>query len=303
MTYLKHDLVNITKIFLANYDEIASFASSTSDNEYDAVSMKTNPTTVLPYYWYEVSVKRNSASFQDDLVVNGENNPYVTHQLSMDIHGMDKKKSAAIQSLLNGNYSVAIVKTSDGLYHLLGRTLGMRGTSANYGSGKAAGDMYGGSFTLAGNATEYSEYIKTGTSLTVWDGTKLKTITLSSNNLLSVFKSKLLEIKNSSFGNLIKKVYNVKKLITDWREELIKLPIKKFLLSYTKFDEDTIDIISDVVIMSGNAILFGNFPNLIDIFELIDKILKKSCTNTEILNRYDAFLTSCKAVSIIEYLL
>ena len=174
----KYDVAGVTKIYLANYDEIASFTSSTSDNEFDAVSMKTNPTTVLPYYWYEVSVKRNSASFQNDVVINGENNPYVTHQLTMDIHGMDKKKSAAIQALLNGNYSVAIVKTSDGLYHLLGRTLGMRGQSGTYGSGKAVGDLYGGTITVQGNATELSEYVKSGTTIPVWDGTTVVTVTL-----------------------------------------------------------------------------------------------------------------------------
>ena len=174
----KYDVSGVTKIYLANYEEIASFASSTSDNEYDTVTMKTNTTTITPYYWYEVKVKRNSASFASELVTNGENNPYITHTLNFDVHGMSKAKSAAIEAMTNGNYIVAIVKTADGLYHLLGRTLGMRGTSANYGSGKAAGDMYGGAFTFAGNATEYSEYIKAGTSLTVWDGTTPVTITL-----------------------------------------------------------------------------------------------------------------------------
>lgn len=171
------ETAGVTKIYLANYDEINSFTSSTSDNEYDAVSMKTNPTTVLPYYWYEVFVNRNSASFQNDIVVNGKRR-YVTHQLSMDIHGMDKKKSAAIQSLLKGNYVVAIAQTADGLYHLLGRTLGMDGQPSTIGSGKESGDMYGGTITIQGDATELSEYVKSGTTIPVWDGTTVVTVTL-----------------------------------------------------------------------------------------------------------------------------
>lgn len=173
-----YDVVGVSKIYLANFKEIQSFASSTSDNEYDTVTMKTNPTTVLPYYWHELSVKQNSASFQNDVVTNGENNPYITHQLTADIHGMDKKKSAAIQALLNGNYVVAIVKTSDGLYHLLGRTHGMRVLSGTYGSGKAAGDMYGGTIALQGNTIVFSEYVKIGSTIQVWDGATPVTVTL-----------------------------------------------------------------------------------------------------------------------------
>lgn len=172
-----YELAGISKVYLANYKEIASFTSSTSDNLFDAISMKTNPTTVLPYYWYEVAVPNEGGMFDLD-VIEGEKRNYVEHTLSVDINSLDRPTMTVVESLLNGGKSVAIVQDETGRWFVLGRTKGLVGKASKFSTGKTAGQSVGGTFTLKARATKLAEYVKLGTTIQVWDGTTPVTVTL-----------------------------------------------------------------------------------------------------------------------------
>lgn len=138
-----YSLPEVTDIYLANYEDVAS--SAVEDNEITAITM------VASTKFYHIEPAKGSASFEDALVVEDNGNKYRTHTLTFNISGRyDKNRSLDLDNLSLGKY-FAVVKTAEGNYLGLGRITGLEAETATNAGG---GDSNGLQVVLSQNVTE-----------------------------------------------------------------------------------------------------------------------------------------------------
>ena len=107
----------ITKIYLANADEVSAVtigtASTLSDEGITAITMSGSAK------FQEFTVKKNTSSFTSTLTVNDNGASYVSTVLSYVMPRMDAAKRAAMQALIMAE-ALAIVKDANGKYWFIG---------------------------------------------------------------------------------------------------------------------------------------------------------------------------------------
>lgn len=155
-------------LYVANFGEVQEISSSTLDKEIDTITMRTNPATSAPYFWYTIAFKKNSAGMSNEGVFG--NNKYVNQTLTLAVEGITKDSLSVLEQAMDGEV-VVIAKDYLGVYHVLGRVAGLEMSAISYGTGTAADDMYGGTITFTSAEPEFSNVVKAGTSIDVWDGT------------------------------------------------------------------------------------------------------------------------------------
>lgn len=155
-------------IYFANFGEIDSITSSTTDNVYDAVNMKTDPLTASPYFWYQAAFNNNTAGITNTLVVN-DNGGYVEQLLQFSVNGLAPEFFEVLNEMASGEM-VAIAQDQNGNTHLLGRVNGIKQSEGVAGTGAALGDLYGATLSFMGSEPEYSNFIAVGTTIEVSDG-------------------------------------------------------------------------------------------------------------------------------------
>jgi len=162
-------------IYVANLSEIASITSSTNDKVYDAITMNVDPITTNPYYWFQISFKKNSAGLNNEGQFG--NNIFVNQSISFTVEGITATSLQVLTDMLDGE-AVFIAKDWYGETHLLGRVGGLSMSAIGYGTGAAGDDLYGGEITFSSEEPELSNLIASGTTIDVWDGSGTVTVTL-----------------------------------------------------------------------------------------------------------------------------
>lgn len=142
-----YSLPEIVDIYLANFDEFSGVTPTKDSDNCESISAITSAIT-----WYHIEPAKNSASFVDELVVNDTNgSKYRTHTLTFNTIG---SYTACMHKVLDdlslGKY-VAIIKTAEGTYLMLGRITGLEATTAALNGGS---DNNGMQIVLAANTTE-----------------------------------------------------------------------------------------------------------------------------------------------------
>ena len=138
-----YSLPEVTDIYLANYEDVAS--SAVEDNEITAITM------VASTKFYHIEPAKGSASFEDALVVEDNGNKYRTHTITFNLSGKyDKDMVCPIDALALGKFFV-VVHTADDEYLALGRAVGMEASAQSVAGG---GDSNGITVTLSANVTE-----------------------------------------------------------------------------------------------------------------------------------------------------
>ena len=144
-----YSLPEIVDIYLANYEDVVS--SAVVDNEITGITLATDATTSASTKFYHIEPAKNSASFEDSLVVGDSGNKYRTHTLTFSVIGKyDKVRSLDLDNLSLGKY-FAVVKTAEGNYLALGRLNGLEAETATLAGG---GDTNGVQVVLSANVTE-----------------------------------------------------------------------------------------------------------------------------------------------------
>lgn len=144
-----YSLPEIVDIYLANYEDVVS--SAVVDNEITGITLATDATTSASTKFYHIEPARNSASFEDALVVEDNGSKYRTHTLTFTVTGKyDKVRSLDLDNLSLGKY-FAVVKTAEGNYLALGRLNGLEAETATLAGG---GDTNGVQVVLSANVTE-----------------------------------------------------------------------------------------------------------------------------------------------------
>lgn len=142
-----YSLPEIVDIYLANEEDITATALSaeTCGESVTGITMATDTK------FYHIQPAKNSASFSDELVVGDNGSKYRTHTLTFNVSGQYTScMHQNLDDLSLGKY-VAVVKTAEGSYLMLGRLTGLEASTAVLSGG---GDQNGLQIVLSANVTE-----------------------------------------------------------------------------------------------------------------------------------------------------
>jgi hypothetical protein len=159
-------------IYAANFGDIADISSTTNDKEMDTITMNINPLTTNPYFWYSIVFKKNTAGLSNE--VQFGNNKFVNQTITFAVEGITKISLSVLEQMVDGE-AVFIAKDYQGQWHVLGRIAGLEMSAATYGTGTAQDDLYGGTITFSSAEPEFSNLVKAGTQIEVWDGVSATT--------------------------------------------------------------------------------------------------------------------------------
>ena len=142
-----YSLPEIVDIYLANFEDVTATALSaeTCGESVTGITMATGTS------WYHIEPAKNSASFEDALVVNDNGGKYRTHTLTFSVNGQYTAcMHQNLDDLALGKY-IAVIKTAEGSYLMLGRITGLEAETATLSGG---GDSNGLQIVLSANVTE-----------------------------------------------------------------------------------------------------------------------------------------------------
>ena len=127
-----YSLPQIVKIYLANFDDYTTSLGEDSGN-CESVTAITSADTAAT--WYQIDPAKNSASFEDALVVNDNGTKYRTHTLTFTVNGTyDACLHMDFDAFSLGKY-MAVIKTAEGNYLMLGRLSGLEAETATLSGG------------------------------------------------------------------------------------------------------------------------------------------------------------------------
>ena len=143
-----YSLPEVTDIYIANFSDITDAGLDYSCDSGVTVSGITVATGASVYH---IEPAKNSTTYTDELVVEDNGNKYRTHTITFNLNGKyDKNMICPVDALALGRFFV-VVKTADGEYLALGRTVGMEASAQSVAGG---GDTNGVTVTLSANVTE-----------------------------------------------------------------------------------------------------------------------------------------------------
>jgi len=144
-----YSVAGVKAVYLINYD---------SDNEYTFKEGEdqTEITTIAladSAKAYKVDFIDNTASWSDELAVNGNGGKYRTHTLNFTLSDYNYQILNQEKALSLGKFTAVVVDKS-GRSVIIGRNNGMSATAFNYASGAADADATGWTVTMAGTEIE-----------------------------------------------------------------------------------------------------------------------------------------------------
>ena len=144
-----YSLPEIVDLYLINYEELSGSPAVSSDTagceSITAVTLDTGAKV------YHVEPTKNSASFEDTLVVEDNGNKYRNASITFNVAGKyDECMHGSLDALSLGRYFV-VVKTADGNYLGFGRISPLEAETATLAGGS---DSNGLQIVLAGNIAE-----------------------------------------------------------------------------------------------------------------------------------------------------
>jgi len=167
----------VGEMYVANLADVDSITSSLNNKEMDTIVMRTNPITTLPYNWFRIAFKRDSAGLNND--VQFGNNIVANQTITFSVEGITEQSLTVLEKMVDGE-AVFIAKDYLGKWHILGRKNGLMMSAMNYGTGTAADDLYGGEITFSSMEAELSNLVLPGTQIEVDDNAGgVETITLN----------------------------------------------------------------------------------------------------------------------------
>lgn len=108
---------------------------------------------------HKIEFVDNTASFSDELAVNGNGGKYRTHTVNFTIENYDYQLLNQGDKLSLGKFTAVVVDKSNRAI-VLGRNNGLSATAFNYASGAAEADATGWTVTMAGTEIEIAPLLK-----------------------------------------------------------------------------------------------------------------------------------------------
>lgn len=142
-----YNLPEIVELYLVNYEDLSatSFSSSAGCEEITAITLATGATVA------KVEPAKNSASFEDTLVVEDSGARYRNASITFNVTGTyNSCMHGALDALSLGRYFV-VVKTADGNYLGFGRVAPLEAETATLAGGSESNGLQ---IVLSGNIAE-----------------------------------------------------------------------------------------------------------------------------------------------------
>lgn len=145
-----YSLKQIVNIYLANFGDIdGTDIKITADDGYTVTAI-----TATTKKFAKIEPAKDTASYNDDLVIGGNGSKYRTHTITFSFNGAYNADLAAIVDELSLGKFVAVLELSDGSAIMLGRKVGLEATAVSSLSEAAADGQNGITVTLSANTTE-----------------------------------------------------------------------------------------------------------------------------------------------------
>ena len=145
-----YSLPTITDIYLANFEDVTATAISAGTGASAGCEEVTAITMESDTKFYHIEPAKDSVTFADELTVGDSGNKYRAQSLTFTVNGTyDACMHGALDALSLGRY-IAVVKTAEGSYLMLGRVTGVEAESASINGGETNGMIV----TLSANTTE-----------------------------------------------------------------------------------------------------------------------------------------------------
>lgn len=154
-----YSLRSVSMIYLANYSE----ATATLDTDGYTVKSVTGK-------WYSIEPAKESASYEDSLVVGGNGSKYRTHTITFSFNGAYNAEMAEVVDALSLGKFIAVLSLSDGTNIMLGRTSGLEASTASSLSEAASDGAQGLNVTLEANVAEAALVVSEEAMTTVKGG-------------------------------------------------------------------------------------------------------------------------------------
>ena len=144
-------VAGVKALYLFNYD-------STNTYTFEDEAIKTI-TLANGEKAYRIDFLEGSASWSDELAVNGNGGKYRTHTVNFTLSEYNYNVLNQGNALSLGKFTAVVVDKS-GRVVILGRNNGLSATSFNYASGAADADANGWTTVLVGTETEIGKLLK-----------------------------------------------------------------------------------------------------------------------------------------------
>ena len=143
-----YSLPEVTDIYVANFSDVTNAPLDYNCDSGVTISGFSATTGASVYH---IEPAKNSTTYTDELVVEDNGNKYRTHTITFNLNGKyDKDMICPVDALALGRFFV-VVKTADGEYLALGRSVGLEASEQSVNGG---GDTNGVTVTLSANVTE-----------------------------------------------------------------------------------------------------------------------------------------------------
>lgn len=147
-----YTIAGIRSVYLINFDTANKYEFDT-DGTIETITLANSAKA------YKVDYLPATASWTDDLAVNGNGGKYRTHTLNFTISNYDYDILNQGDALSLGRFT-AVVVDKNGRSVVLGRMNGLNATSFNYTSGAADADANGWTTVMAGTEVEIGKLLK-----------------------------------------------------------------------------------------------------------------------------------------------
>lgn len=148
-----YSVAGIKALYLYNYDSENTYAADPDTAAITAITLADSAKA------YKVDFVENTASFSDELAVNGNGGKYRTHTANFTLSEYDYNILNQGDALSLGRFTAVVVDKS-GRVVVLGRTNGLSATAFNYASGAAEADANGWTVTMAGTEMEIGRLLE-----------------------------------------------------------------------------------------------------------------------------------------------
>lgn len=149
----EYQVAGVKALYLINFDSSNQFEQDT-DGAITSITLADDTLKA-----YKVDFIDNTASWTDDLAVNGNGGKYRTHTVNFTIGEYTHTVLNESDALSMGKFTVVVVDKSDRVV-CLGRRNGLSATSFNYASGAADADATGWTVVMAGTEIEVGQLLK-----------------------------------------------------------------------------------------------------------------------------------------------
>jgi len=149
----QYQVAGVKALYLINYDSANKFETEPGESIIKTIKLADDTLKA-----YKIDFIEGTASWTDDLAVNGNGGKYRTHTVNFTIGEYTYNIINQSDALSMGKFTVVIVDKSDRVV-CLGRRNGLSATSFNYASGAGDSDAMGWTVVMAGTEIEVGQLL------------------------------------------------------------------------------------------------------------------------------------------------